>query len=201
MKYWPLTAVLLAFWLGRETGADEDAPNVGKFDRIEVADEYGGMVLITSDSVKITSESGHSYTLKSGSARMKAKDGTAVHIEPGFVGALGPEKDGRQRRRATLNAVGNVAQVQATVGLHGSRLWAEPGVSIVFADTDGKTGVSIVASANSGANVSVVDNNGAQAVLGEATTLSKKTGESTSLPACTLTLRDDKGKVLTRLPK
>ena len=49
--------------------------------------------------------------------------------------------------------------------------------------------------------MSVVDNNGAQAVLGEATKLSKKTGASTSLPACTLTLRDDKGNVLTQLPR
>ena len=32
MKYWPLTAVLLAFWMGRETGAD--APTVARFDRI-----------------------------------------------------------------------------------------------------------------------------------------------------------------------
>ena len=36
-----------------------------------------------------------------------------------------------------MNAVGRVAQVQATADLHGSKLWAEPGVSIVFADTDG----------------------------------------------------------------
>ena len=35
MKYWPLTAVLLAFWMGRETGAGDDQPKVSKFDVIE----------------------------------------------------------------------------------------------------------------------------------------------------------------------
>ena len=34
MKYWPLTAVLLAFWLGRETGAEGDSLKVGEFDEL-----------------------------------------------------------------------------------------------------------------------------------------------------------------------
>ena len=35
MKYWSLTAVLLAFWLGRETGAGDNQPKVSRFDVIE----------------------------------------------------------------------------------------------------------------------------------------------------------------------
>jgi len=68
MKYWPLTAVLLAFWLGRETGAGDVQPKVSKFDVIEARKvvllparddggsvgrkcvvDYGGMEIIHPD--------------------------------------------------------------------------------------------------------------------------------------------------------
>ena len=34
MRYWPLTAVLLAFWLGRETNADKEDQKIGEFDEV-----------------------------------------------------------------------------------------------------------------------------------------------------------------------
>jgi hypothetical protein len=201
MKYWPLTAVLLAFWLGRETSAEKDAPRVGKFDRIEVTDQDGDMVLITSEGIAITSKSGHTCALKSGSAHLRSKDGTGVLIEPGYVAALGPEKDGKQRRRALLDARGDTAKVEATLGRHGVRLWSAPRSSIVSAIAEDRSYVTLSASPDTSVNVIVHDNDGAEAVLGQTWRQSKKTGASTGLPASTLTLRSKNRTILTQLPR
>ena len=62
MKYWPLTFVLLAFWIGRETGAQEKAHLTAKFDSITAT------TIVLSDGKSETRISAAGMTIKRGFA-------------------------------------------------------------------------------------------------------------------------------------
>ena len=94
MKYWPLTAVLLAFWLGRETGAEKSATEVSEFDVVRCNS------IIVGDKERRTTISPGAVTCKEGVLLTKVRPGEVFAESPGF--------------RAALKAEGGSAHVEAT---------------------------------------------------------------------------------------
>ncbi len=110
-RYWPLTIALLAFWLGRETGAqgreakkDEmfDTIKVGKTvaDRIELGDEEDRFVVVSAKGVTVRdANKQRTARLRPSAVNLYAKDKAVavlcVHDE-GKGGALivAPERPG-----------------------------------------------------------------------------------------------------------
>ena len=202
MKYWPLTAVLLAFWLGRETGADDKAaPKVAEFgdircSGIQVRDpkKPGATTVILADGLRVRDETSMtevypgSVTVLGGAsgagakqehafyAMMTASDTTArvaaKSVKSGYDSGLFAKKD-----YASVMA-GNTKEYLEKTNRGTARLWASKGVrKLVVTDKRGTD----------------------RAVLGTAEVVNKKTGAKTTYPESTLTLFDAKGEFYRRI--
>ncbi|MHC4848822.1 MAG: hypothetical protein ACYTEG_10250 [Planctomycetota bacterium] len=195
-RYWPLTAVLLAFWLGRETGA-EDAQKVTKFDRILARE----ITLIGDTSVAL---------LKGDSINLVQRN-LVTSLAPGSVHVLEKGKNAEDVvRTAGLVASDDAATVSVVDRRSGfeASLWADHDQSsVAVADYKGREAktdlreIELSLSAKACA-VSVKDRTGRpRAALGTTVISDKKTENSTRFPESTLTLYDARGTVLAQLPR
>ena len=212
MKYWSLTAVLLAFWLGRETGADDnddkDAPKEDIFgvfhcrelvcDKLRIKkSKLGEEAQLTKHGLLVVGRTGASVVAGGEVILWGGK-----HKISGDLLARNEDQDGATTLcMITLSAKNIVASLLAmcssgaSVGFDAQESGAHMAVN-----SKNRSGISLSAGGSETA-LKLSDSKHRRAVLGSHSTKNAKTGEWTSTPCSTLTLIGEKGDVLEQLPK
>ena len=177
MKYWPLTAVLLAFWLGRETGAEKPATEVREFDVIRCNS------IIVGDKDRRTTIVPGAVTCKKGVLLANVGPGEVFVESPGFRAAMKTEGD-----NAHIEAEATGTGFGAVIGAGNKGAWH--GLTCVVRDGGQLVqGPSIGSSiSKDGAKMMVADTGGRDRVV-------------IGSRASTITLYDAEGNVMTQLPK
>jgi len=195
MKYWPLTFVLLAFWIGRVTGAQEKARSyplpTGVFDRIEAKE----IVLISGkkDALGVPTRYELRIAATGISMEMKFRDFRGVTtIDPMFCTTEVTRPDGF--KRVVSLGSGGLDFRQRDRGKKGKE---EPTRRL-------RMGISreIEGYAPAIHGLQIFDAKGnLRAALGATLGVDKQTGAATTLPVSTLTLYKSDGTVLEQLPR
>ncbi|MHC4451603.1 MAG: hypothetical protein ACYS0E_15955 [Planctomycetota bacterium] len=201
MRYWPLTAVLLAFWMGRETGAG-DQPEVPKFEAIVAGQAKIGQLNVSqdvtcrtvmADRIVVRSDWRQVGASKVREVMMLSLDGLEFVTEWERKGGNSTKKrlSLNQNDGLVINGSLGVAQLDVLGAYWARRSGREPkSVVRIAAFEDDVTGAS----------VSVFDANGnRRAVLG-AIAPTNGTQSKKSPPESRVTLFDRKGNVVAQLP-
>ena len=193
MRYWMLTVVLLAFWLGRETGAgDKDPPKVTTFDEIRC-----NRIVVGSKLLKSTIDPG-AFACNTGVLHTVIGSGTVKVESPGYRATMAAEGDG-----ASVTAKATTSSFQAVL------IAKDKGAAMVLTSVT-KTGTKLSSLRASGVGSSIwrgggrfqiSDKNGQKRVVLGSTGPTDRTTGTPKFPESTFTLYDAKGNVLERLPR
>jgi len=202
MRYWPLTAVLLAFWMGRETGAG-DKPEGPLFDEIVVRKATIGQLDVTQDAtfrtviadrIIVRSDWHQVGPSKAREVMMLSLDGLEIVTEWERKGVRSVKRNLFLNRFEGLffqGLLGGEAHFHS-MGAEWARAVARrpnPSVRISTGEDD-----------VTGASLTIFDANGnRRAVLG-AIAPSEGTRQKRSPPESRVTLFDRKGAVIAQLP-
>ncbi|MHC4952497.1 MAG: hypothetical protein ACYTGZ_01285 [Planctomycetota bacterium] len=193
-RYLPLTAVLLAFWLGRETAADKEEPKVAKFDRVEAKEIVTGSLIARSSPAGWTTKVDQFGVKISGG--LGGGSGSTAHLNSSSLRF--------EKTRPTTIAARDRHPVSHPVAKFGAMyIDSEEMGFVTLYDAKGKPTVFAFGGDDArGAHLTIRDRLGRnRAVLGSTSKPPAKLGVVSTSSESNLTLYDSNGKALTRLPR